>query len=59
MNPLENLIIRPLKREDLETIVKIDEKILGENRRDYWDLLQFFHAMGFTRGDMLNLELKI
>src|SRR5512136_3268829 len=26
---------------------------------DNWDLLQFFHAMGFTRGDMINLELKI
>jgi ribosomal protein S18 acetylase RimI-like enzyme len=24
-----------------------------------WDLLQFFHVMGFTRGDMINLELKI
>jgi ribosomal protein S18 acetylase RimI-like enzyme len=24
-----------------------------------WDLLQFFHAMGFTRGDMINLELKV
>jgi len=24
-----------------------------------WDLLQFFHAMGFTRGDMINLELMI
>jgi len=24
-----------------------------------WDLLQFFHAMGFARGDMINLELKI
>jgi N-acetylglutamate synthase-like GNAT family acetyltransferase len=24
-----------------------------------WDLLQFFHAMGFTRGDMINLEVKI
>jgi predicted N-acetyltransferase YhbS len=140
--------IRPLKKEDLEMIVEIDEKVLGENRRDYWkskfslmndkatkislvaelegkvvgfilgdvsgwefgvpdtigwidtigidpvyqkrglatalaneviknlktlgvravytlvnwndwDLLQFFHAMGFTRGDMINLELKI
>jgi hypothetical protein len=50
MNPLENLIIRPLKREDLEAIVKIDEKILGENRRDYWYLLQFIHAMGLTEG---------
>jgi len=145
---MENLKIRPLKKEDLKTIIEIDEKVLGENRRDYWerklalmndkatqvsivaetegkvvgfilgdvggwefgvpdtigwidtigvdpayqkkglataltqeliknlkalgvrtiytlvswddwDLLQFFHAMGFTRGDMINLELKI
>jgi predicted N-acetyltransferase YhbS len=148
VNPLKSVEIRPLKKEDLEAIVKIDEKVLGENRRDYWerklalmnnksnqvslvaevegnvvgfilgdvsgwefgvpdtvgwidtlgidpayqkqglatalaqeliktlkavgvrtiytlvswndwDLLQFFHAMGFTRGDMINLELKI
>ena len=148
MNALENLIIRPLKKGDLETLVEIDEKVLGENRRDYWerkleslndkssqvsmvgeiggkvagfilgevsgwefgvpenvgwidtigvdpayqmegvatrlakelinnlravgvktiytlvnwndwDLLQFFHAMGFTRGDLINLELKV
>ncbi len=25
---------------------------------DDWDLLQFFHRMGFTRGDMINLELR-
>ena len=24
-----------------------------------WDLLQFFHAMGFSRGDMINLLLKV
>ncbi len=24
-----------------------------------WDLLQFFRRMGFTRGDMINLELSI
>ncbi len=148
MNPLEDLRIRLLKIEDLEAIVTIDEKVLGEKRRDYWekklqmmgekasqvslvgevrgkvlgfilgdvsgwefgvpdtigwidtigvdpahqkkglatalaqelvqrlkaigvrtiytlvswndwDLLQFFHVMGFTRGDMINLELKI
>jgi len=148
MNSLENLKIRGLKAEDLDAIVKIDEKVLGENRKDYWerklksmnnkssqislvaevegevvgfilgdvsgwefgvpetvgwvdtigvepgfqkkgvatalaheliknlkaigvktiytlvswndwDLLQFFHAMGFTRGDMINLELRI
>ncbi len=148
MNSLENVKIRILKREDLDAIVEIDEKILGESRKNYWerklelmnnkasqislvaevegkvvgfilgdisgwefgvpdtigwidtigvepvyqkkglatalahelieklktigvktiytlvswndwDLLQFFHAMGFTRGDMINLELKI
>ena len=148
MDSLENLKIRGLKTEDLDAIVKIDEKVLGENRKDYWerklksmnnkssqislvaevegevvgfilgdvsgwefgvpetvgwvdtigvepgfqkkgvatalaheliknlkaigvktiytlvswndwDLLQFFHAMGFTRGDMINLELRI
>jgi predicted N-acetyltransferase YhbS len=148
MNSLENVIIRTLKKEDLDAIVEIDEKVLGENRRNYWerklelmnnkasqislvaeveeqvvgfilgdvsgwefgvpetvgwidtigiapdyqkkglatglaheliknlkalgvktiytlvswndwDLLQFFRAMGFKRGDMINLELKI
>ncbi|MFW9902711.1 MAG: GNAT family N-acetyltransferase [Candidatus Thorarchaeota archaeon] len=24
-----------------------------------WELLRFFNAMGFTRGDMINLEFKI
>ena len=145
---METLQIRPIKIDDLEAIVSIDEKVLGEKRMDYWekklrmmddkasqvslvaevqgqvlgfvlgdvsgwefgvpdtigwidtigvdpdhqkkglaralaqeliqrlkamgvktiytlvswndwDLLQFFHAMGFTRGDMINLELKI
>jgi ribosomal protein S18 acetylase RimI-like enzyme len=148
MTFLETVKIRGLKREDLDAIVEIDQKVLGENRRNYWerklalmgdkssqislvaevegkvvafilgdvsgwefgvpetigwidtigvepgyqkkglatalahelinnlkamgvrtiytlvswndwDLLQFFHAMGFTRGDMINLELKI
>ncbi len=148
MNLMEKVQIRPLKNEDLNAIVEIDEKILGENRRSYWerklelmndrssqislvaevegnvvafilgdvsgwefgvpetigwidtigvepgyqkkglatalarelihklkamgvrsiytlvswndwDLLQFFHAMGFSRGDMINLALKI
>jgi len=148
MDPLENVKIRSMRRKDLEVIVEIDEKVLGERRQDYWerklelmdhrssqtslvaevegtvvgfilgevsgwefgvpdnigwietigidpvyqkkrlatalaqeliknlkvigvrtiytlvswddwDLLQFFHAMGFTRGDMINLELKI
>ena len=148
MDSLENVKIRPLEQPDIEAIVTIDEKVLGENRKDYWerkletmnskssqaslvaevegtvvgfilgdisgwefgvpetiawidtigidpayqkkglarslafelirnlralgvktiytlvnwndwDLLQFFHAVGFTRGDMINLELKI
>jgi predicted N-acetyltransferase YhbS len=148
MDLLKNVKIRPLEKKDLEAIVEIDEKVLGENRRSHWerklelmndkasqvslvaelegkvvgfilgdvsgwefgvpdtigwidtigigpvyqkkglatalaneliknlkaigvraiytlvswndwDLLQFFHAMGFTRGDMINLELKI
>lgn len=148
MDTSENVRIRPLKKEDLETIVEIDARVLGDRRRDYWkrklervdsrssqislvaevegnvvgfilgdvsgwefgvpntigwidtigvdpvyqkkglatalaqelikklrtigvktiytlvswddwDLLQFFHAMGFTRGDMINLELTI
>ena len=147
MSPLRNVKIRPLKNEDLAAMIDIDEKVLGERRRNYWerklemmndkisqvslvaaveenlvgfilgdvsgwefgvpntigwidtigvdpdyqkkglatalaheliknlkvlgvktiytlvswddwDLLQFFHAMGFTRGDMINLELK-
>lgn len=35
MDFLENLKIRRLKKDDLEAIVKIDEKVLGENRKDY------------------------
>ncbi len=145
---MEKVKIRTLKKEDLNAIVEIDQKVLGENRRNYWerklesmnhqssqislvaemegkvagfilgdisgwefgvpetigwidtlgvdpdhqkkglatalaraliqnlrtlgvktlytlvswndwDLLQFFHAMGFSRGDMINLELKV
>jgi ribosomal protein S18 acetylase RimI-like enzyme len=148
MNSLKNVMIRTLKKDDLNAIIGIDERVLGENRRNYWerklelmndrssqislvaevegevqgfilgdvsgwefgvpetvgwidtigidpayqkkglatalsreliqnlkalrvktiytlvswndwDLLQFFHAMGFTRGDMINLELKV
>ena len=37
MGSLENLIIRPLKNDDLDAIVGIDERVLGENRRNYWE----------------------
>jgi predicted N-acetyltransferase YhbS len=148
MDSLENVKIRALKAEDVDAIIKIDERVLGEERENYWerrlklmnhessqislvaevegevvgfilgdvsgwefgvpetigwmdtigvdpayqkkgvatalaheliknlkaigvrtiytlvnwndwDLLQFFHAMGFTRGDLINLELKV
>ena len=36
MNSLENVKIRTLKKEDLDAIVEIDEKVLGENRKNYW-----------------------
>ena len=35
--PVEGVIIRALKKEDLEAIVKIDEKVLGQSRKDYWE----------------------
>jgi hypothetical protein len=38
--------------------VGVDTIYTFVNWRD-WDLLQFFDAMGFQRGDMINLELKI
>ena len=37
MDFLEGARIRSLRKEDLETIVSIDEQLLGENRRDYWE----------------------
>ena len=37
MDFLEGARIRPPKREDLEASLNIDEKVLGENRRDYWE----------------------
>jgi len=29
--------VRPMTREDLEGVVTIDEKVLGEKRFDYWE----------------------
>ena len=37
MNSMENVKIRTLKKEDLDAIVEIDEKVLGENRKNYWE----------------------
>lgn len=38
--------------------VGVDTIYIFVNWKD-WDLLQFFDKMGFKRGDMINLELKI
>jgi len=38
--------------------VGVDTIYVFVNWRD-WDLLQFFDKMGFQKGDMVNLELKI
>ncbi|HVN98248.1 MAG TPA: GNAT family N-acetyltransferase [Syntrophorhabdaceae bacterium] len=38
--------------------VGIDTIYVVVNWKD-WDLLQFFDKMGFKRGDMINLEMKI
>ncbi|MEE9420915.1 MAG: GNAT family N-acetyltransferase [Desulfatiglandaceae bacterium] len=38
--------------------VGVDTIYTFVNWRD-WSLLRFFDSMGFTRGDMINLELKI
>ena len=37
MNSLKNVMIRALKKDDLNAIVGIDERVLGENRRNYWE----------------------
>src|SRR4030043_1968151 len=37
MNSLGNVKIRTLKKEDLDAIVEIDERVLGESRRNYWE----------------------
>ena len=34
---MENVKIRILRYEDLNAIVEIDQKVLGENRRNYWE----------------------
>jgi ribosomal protein S18 acetylase RimI-like enzyme len=49
---LANAFVVNLKRYGVDTVYTL------VNWND-WDLLQFFHAMGFTRGDMINLVLKV
>ena len=43
---------------DMFKAVGIDTIYVFVNWKD-WDLLRFFDKMGLTRGDMINLELKI
>jgi len=49
---LTNACVQNLKKYGVDTIYTL------VNWND-WDLLQFFHAMGFSRGDMINLVLKV
>jgi len=49
---LANALITNLKTYKVDTIYTL------VNWND-WDLLQFFHAMGFSRGDMINLVLNV
>ncbi|MDR2018230.1 MAG: GNAT family N-acetyltransferase [Syntrophobacterales bacterium] len=49
---LANLLITNIKSYGVDTLYTL------VNWND-WDLLQFFHAMGFSRGDMINLVLKV
>ncbi|MCX5802115.1 MAG: GNAT family N-acetyltransferase [Proteobacteria bacterium] len=49
---LANTLITNIKKYGVDTIYTL------VNWND-WDLLQFFHAMGFSRGDMINLVLKV
>lgn len=69
MHALFNELIKSFKRSGREKTPEAEE---AENRKVEgvnvvytlvnWidmDLLQFYHAMGFRKGEMLNLELKI
>ncbi len=49
---LANALVANLRAHGVDTIYTL------VNWND-WDLLQFFHAMGFSRGDMINLVLKV
>jgi len=37
MTPFESIKIRPLSKGDVDAIVQIDEKVLGESRKEYWE----------------------
>ncbi len=49
---LANACVQNLRKYGVDTIYTL------VNWND-WDLLQFFHAMGFSRGDMINLVLRV
>ena len=65
---LFNELVKVLKRSGIEKMPDTKEglrNIEGVNiiytlvSWDRWDLIQFYHAMGFKKGNMLNLEQKI
>jgi len=49
---LMNQMVKNLRERGVETIYTLVNW-------SSWDLLQFYKKAGFTRGDMINLELKI
>lgn len=53
-------VARALMNEMTDNLKKVGVNTIYTfvNWRD-WGLLQFFDRMGFTRGDMINLELKV
>lgn len=66
---LFNALIENFKHTGIEQIPGIDEddepSIEGVNvvytltNWNDWDLVQFYHAMGFKKGEMLNLKMKL
>ena len=66
---LFNELIENFKRSGREETIETEEtekrKVEGVNvvytltSWTDWDLLQFYHAMGFQKGEMLNLKLEV
>jgi len=64
-NELIEIFKRSGREETIETEETEKRKVEGVNvvytltSWTDWDLLQFYHAMGFQKGEMLNLKLEV
>ena len=57
---MENIKIRYLEKEDLEAIVTIDIKVLGESRKDYWERkLEVLARKSVKTSFVVELEEKV